>query len=224
MIAYASAAGLERKRDDLTHAMELVLIAGLSGSGKSVALKALEDAGYYCVDNLPLPLLPDTAAYLAARGRDRASRSALDVKTGPASPGLPQPSPRCASTGWQVRFLFLDAKTDTLVQRFSETRRRHPSRRRAHAAGGDRARARAAGRRARRSAPHRHERALAARRCAPGCKEFVSVDPRGLTLLFQSFGYKHGVPLDADIVFDVRCLPNPHYEPELRRSPDATSR
>ena len=115
-----------------------------------------------------------------------------------------------------MRFLYLDAKTDTLVKRFSETRRRHPfSSDDAHADRGDRVRARAARRRARARLRVRHERPVGggAARLDQG---FHRVDATRLTLLFESFGFKHGVPLDADLVFDVRCLPNPHYEPALR--------
>ena len=194
--------------------MDLILIGGMSGSGKNVALAALEDAGYYSVNNLPLPLLIDTAAYLAGNGRDRVA-VALDVKTGPGLPNLPRAIEALQRAGWQVRFLFLDAKVDTLVKRFSETRRRHPF------SSDERTLTEAI----------EYERALLADVRLIGTtfdtsdlpatalrswvKEFLSVDPSKLTLLIESFGYKHGVPLDADLVFDVRCLPNPHYEPHL---------
>src|SRR3954468_15146532 len=105
--------------------MDLILIGGMSGSGKNVALAALEDAGYYAVNNLPPPLLLQTAAYLAANGRDRVA-VALDVKTGPGLPGLDRAIADLQATGWQVRFVFLDSSVETLVKRFSETRRRHP--------------------------------------------------------------------------------------------------
>jgi UPF0042 nucleotide-binding protein len=195
--------------------MDLLLIGGVSGSGKSVALAALEDSGYYAVNNLPLPLVAETAEYLAKAARDRVA-IALDVKTAPGLAGLPDTIAHLKSAGWSVRFLYLDAKTPTLVKRFSETRRRHPF-----------------------SSDTRtlteaieHERSLLAEVRPVGfafdtsdlpaaalrvwIKDFISVDAARLTLLFESFGYKHGVPLDADLVFDVRCLPNPHYEPALQ--------
>jgi UPF0042 nucleotide-binding protein len=194
--------------------MDLVLISGVSGSGKSVALTALEDSGYYTVNNLPLPLLFETVEYLARANQHRAA-VALDVKTEPSLPELQDAIARIEKAGWNVRFVYLDAKTDALVKRFSETRRRHPF-----------------------SSDERtlieaieHERGLLAPLRAFGMlfdtsdlpaaalrgwvKDFVSVDATRMTLLFESFGFKQGVPLDADLVFDVRCLPNPHYEPEL---------
>ena len=194
--------------------MDLLLIGGVSGSGKSVALAALEDSGYYAVSNLPLAQLAGLVAHLKAAELDRVA-VVLDVKTGPGLSGLPAAIDAARSEGWTVRFVYLDAKTDTLVKRFSETRRRHPF------SGGERTLTEAI----------EFERALfadmrsfgytfdtsdlAAAALRAWIKDFVSVDPSKLTLLFQSFGYKHGVPLDADLVFDVRCLPNPHYEPAL---------
>ena len=105
--------------------MDLLLIGGVSGSGKSVALGALEDSGYYAVNNLPLPLVAETARYLANAGRERVA-IALDVKTAPGLAGLADTIARLRALTWSVRFLYLDAKTETLVKRFSETRRRHP--------------------------------------------------------------------------------------------------
>ncbi len=195
--------------------MDLLLIGGVSGSGKSVALAALEDSGYYAVNNLPLPLVAETADYLRKATRDRVA-IALDVKTEPGLAGLPDAIARLKQAGWKVRFLYLDAKTPTLVKRFSETRRRHPF------SSDDRTLTEAID----------HERALLeevrplgfafdtsevpAATLRAWIKDFISVDPSRLTLLFESFGYKHGLPLDADLVFDVRCLPNPHYEPALQ--------
>jgi len=194
--------------------MDLLLIGGVSGSGKSVALAAFEDAGYYAVNNLPVPLLIETAEYLARTGQQRVA-IALDVKTGPGLPGLAEAMDALASRDWQVRFLYLDATVETLVKRFSETRRRHPF------SSGDRTLTEAI----------EYERALLADARQLGLtfdtsetpaaklrawiKDFVSVDPSQLTLQLASFGFKHGLPLDADLVFDARCLPNPHYEPAL---------
>ena len=194
--------------------MDLILIGGVSGSGKSVALAAFEDAGYYAVNNLPVPLLVDTANYLGRAGQARVA-IALDVKTGPGLPGLEEAMSALSARGWQVRFLYLDATVETLVKRFSETRRRHPF------SSGDRTLTEAI----------EYERDLLSHVRQLGTtfdtselpaaslrgwiKDFVSVDPSQITLQFESFGFKHGVPLDADLVFDVRCLPNPHYEPAL---------
>jgi UPF0042 nucleotide-binding protein len=194
--------------------MDLVLIGGVSGSGKNVALGALEDSGYYTVNNLPLPLVAATAEYLARARRHRLA-IALDVKTEPRLAGLTEAIARLRAAGWTVRFLYLDAKTETLVKRFSETRRRHPFSGEARTL----------------TEAIEHERALLedarelgfvfdtselpAAALRAWIKDFVSVDASRMTILFESFGYKHGVPLDADLVFDVRCLPNPHYEEAL---------
>ncbi len=195
--------------------MDLLLIGGVSGSGKSVALAALEDSGYYAVNNLPLPLVADTADYLAKANRDRVA-IALDVKTAPGLTALPEAIAKLKSAGWNVRFLYLDAKTPTLVKRFSETRRRHPfsteTRTLTEAIEYERGlldEVRPLG-----FAFDTSELPAAALRA--WIKDFISVDATRLTLLFESFGFKHGVPLDADLVFDVRCLPNPHYEPALQ--------
>ena len=195
--------------------MQLVLITGLSGSGKSVALNALEDAGYYCVDNLPVNLLPELVVSLAQTGYSRVALS-MDVRSGLALDALPQQLAALRKAGTEIRILFLDAKDDTLIQRFSETRRRHPL--------GD----------GLRTLPEAiaHERELLEDIAALShhidtsdlsphvlrnwVREFVDVPSAGVTLLFQSFAYKHGIPLDTDMAFDVRCLPNPHYDPKLR--------
>ena len=196
--------------------MDLLLIGGLSGSGKNVALGALEDSGYYAVNNLPLPLVAETAKYLADAGRDRVA-IALDVKTTPGLNDLPGTLAHLRGTsGWNVRFLYLDAKTETLVKRFSETRRRHPfsSDVRTLTEAIEYERTLLADVRPLGFVFDTSELSAAALR--GWIKDFVSVDASRLTLLLESFGFKHGVPLDADLVFDVRCLPNPHYEPALQ--------
>jgi len=194
--------------------MDLLLIGGVSGSGKSVALAALEDSGYYAVSNLPLPLLEETARYLAAAGRDRVA-IALDVKTGTGIGDLPATIEALRAGGWSVRFLYLDAKTPELVKRFSETRRRHPlsSDTRTLTEAIEDERALLAEIRPLGFAFDTSDLSAAALR--NWIRDFISVDATRLTLLFESFGFKHGVPLDADLVFDVRCLPNPYYEPLL---------
>jgi UPF0042 nucleotide-binding protein len=194
--------------------MDFTLIGGVSGSGKSVALAAFEDSGYYAVNNLPVPLLVATAHYLQRAGQERVA-VALDVKTGPGLPGLREAMDALDERGWTVRFLYLDATVEALVKRFSETRRRHPF------SGEDRTLTEAI----------EYERGLLAHARQLGTpfdtselpaaslrgfiKDFLSVDPSQITLQLESFGFKHGVPLDADLVFDARCLPNPHYEPHL---------
>jgi RNase adapter protein RapZ len=195
--------------------MDLLLIGGVSGSGKSVALAALEDSGYYAVNNLPLPLVAETVRYLATAGRDRVA-IALDVTTAPGLADLSDTLAQLRAAGWSPRFLYLDTKTETLVKRFSETRRRHPfsSDDRTLTEAIDYERGLLAEARPLGFAFDTSELSSAALRS--WIKDFVSVDASRLTLLLESFGFKHGVPLDADLVFDVRCLPNPHYEPALQ--------
>ena len=194
--------------------MDLLLIGGVSGSGKSVALAALEDSGYYAVNNLPPSLLAaDRGVPCAQRTAARRRRARRQDRTRAAAAW---PSDRRAErAGWTVRFLYLDAKTDTLVKRFSETRRRHPfsSNERTLTEAIEYERALLADAREQGFAFDTSDLSAAALR--GWIKDFISVDPSRLTLLFESFGFKHGVPLDADLVFDVRCLPNPHYEPAL---------
>ena len=198
--------------------MHLVLISGLSGSGKSIALNVLEDGGYYCVDNLPSTLLPSLIDTLAAQGYTKVG-VAMDVRGGADIRQLPRllADLQAKSSLAKLNFLFLDAKDDTLLKRFSETRRRHPlaaeSRTLVEAIREERELlAEVAG-----FGHHIDTSDLKAATLRDWVKQFIAADPgHGLTLLFQSFGFKHGIPLDADLVFDVRCLANPHYDQELR--------
>ena len=195
--------------------MDLVLIGGVSGSGKSVALAALEDSGYYAVNNLPLPLLAETVEHLRRAGLSCVAVG-LDAKTEPGLAALPQMLETLREAGSSVRFLYLDTRTDTLVKRFSETRRRHPfsSPSRTLTEAIDFERTLLAPVRSLARVFDTSETSAASLR--GWIKDFISVDPGKRTLLFESFGFKNGAPLDADLVFDVRCLPNPHYEPALR--------
>ncbi len=196
--------------------MQVVLISGLSGSGKSIALNVLEDAGYYCVDNLPAPLLSDLVGHLRLEGHGMAA-VAVDMRGGSSIAALPPQLRKLESDGVTLRFVFLDARNDVLIQRFSETRRRHPL------AGDDVTleeaivREREALEMLASLGHHIDTSNLRPNALRASIKEFAALDERnGLTLLFESFGFKHGIPLDADLVFDVRCLPNPHYDPALR--------
>jgi UPF0042 nucleotide-binding protein len=195
--------------------MQLFLISGLSGSGKSVALKALEDNGYYCVDNLPAELLPTLMGNLRQTGHTRVAVS-IDVRSGGSVRQLPQHVAQLKQQGVDVHLLFLDAQTETLVKRFSETRRRHPL-------SDDRLTLPECVQRERDllaeigSVGHHIDTSeVGANTLRAWVKDFIQLDRARLTLLFQSFGFKNGIPLDADLVFDVRCLPNPHYDPALR--------
>ncbi len=195
--------------------MQLFLISGLSGSGKSVALKVLEDSGYYCVDNLPVEILPALMTQLDQSGYKRIAVS-IDVRSGSSVKQLPQQIEQLKLYGIDVHLLFLDAQTDTLVKRYSESRRRHPL-------SDDKLTLPECVQRERElladiaSIGHHIDTSdLRANALRAWIKDFIKMDRASLTLLFQSFGFKHGIPLDADLVFDVRCLPNPHYDLLLR--------
>ncbi len=203
--------------------LELVLITGMSGSGKSVALRALEDAGYFCVDNLPPELLLDFVALEEKNARRRVA-IAMDVRTATSLPLVPGQLRELMQRGIAVRPLFLDATTDTLVRRFSETRRRHPLSKTAAEAGGDQHRAVVEAIELERellSDLRQHAHVIDTSVLRPSqlqayVKSLLSAPLAQLTLVFESFSYKRGIPVDADYIFDVRMLPNPHYEPELR--------
>ncbi|WP_313070952.1 RNase adapter RapZ [Melaminivora sp.] len=200
--------------------LEIMVITGMSGSGKSVALHALEDAGYYCVDNLPPELLSAFAALEHAH-HGRRLAVAMDVRSATGLPLVPGQLAQLRRDGVRVRALFLDASTDTLVRRFSETRRRHPL---SHEElrEGQRALVQTIELERELLAELREQSHvidtsnLRSAQLLGYVKSLLPTPPGQLTLVFQSFAFKRGIPLDADYVFDVRMLPNPHYEPELR--------
>ena len=200
---------------------EVVIVTGISGSGKSVALHALEDSGFFCVDNLPPELLRDFVRLEHQRGTRRVA-AAVDVRTVGSLPHLLPLVQQLRQEGARVRVIFLDASTDALVRRFSESRRPHPLSQ--GQPGVDPARALV-------EAIELERQLLAELReigtvvdtselrsavLRTWIRQMVGAAQAPLTLAFESFAFKHGVPLDADFVFDVRVLPNPHYERELR--------
>jgi UPF0042 nucleotide-binding protein len=194
--------------------LRLVLISGLSGSGKSVALRALEDASFYCIDNLPAPMLPETIEHLRLYGVKDTAVS-IDARSGANLVDL-QAELAALRGRMEVRTLFLTAREETLVKRFSETRRRHPL------ASGERSLEECI--REERNlldelAANAHlidTSELSANALRAHIKDLLNLSTAAFTLVFESFGFKHGIPMDADLVFDVRCLPNPHYDPSLR--------
>jgi UPF0042 nucleotide-binding protein len=200
---------------------EVVLITGISGSGKSVALHALEDAGFFCVDNLPPELLRDFINLEHQRFTHRVA-VAVDVRSAGSLPALLPLIEQLRGEGLNVRLLFLDASTDALLRRFSETRRPHPLSS-AWTSGSD-ARAlmeiieieRELLADLREIATTIDTSQLRPALLRSWVRSLVGVRDARLTLVFESFAFKHGVPLDADFVFDVRVLPNPHYIRELR--------
>ncbi|MEO8935198.1 MAG: RNase adapter RapZ [Burkholderiaceae bacterium] len=205
--------------------MRVILVTGMSGSGKSIALHVLEDAGYAVVDNLPARFLVDVIGDLATRGVKRAAVS-IDVRAGvEAVYELPSLLPALRERGHDVQLLFITADNATLVQRYSETRRRHPLS--AHEWQGEPA----SGSRGLDESIDEERRLLQplegfgylidtsrlpAQALREWVRDFIGNERAALTLSFESFAFKQGVPADADLVFDVRCLPNPFYEPTLK--------
>jgi len=200
--------------------MRFIIISGLSGSGKTIALQALEDMGYYCADNLPAVLLPDFARQLlAAPEPDRTDAAvSIDSRNRGFLRTVSDHLKALEDMGLDYRIIFVEAEEDVLLKRFSTTRRKHPL-----------------------TDSHtpllesiRLEKSLLLPLARAADKHFDTThttphELRGLvrdyagevlidgpSLLFESFGYKHGTPLDADFVFDVRCLPNPYWETALR--------
>ena len=193
--------------------MQLIIVTGLSGSGKSVVLKALEDTGYYCVDNLPATLLPQIYENL----KDTQPRIAISTDTRSAAlEALPENIEKLKAQGIGVQVLFLESSTQALVKRFSETRRRHPlSSETMTLAESIECERQLLGPLAE-LGHHIDTSDLSANTLRGWVKDFVAQENKSITLLFTSFGFKRGIPLDADYVFDVRMLPNPHYESALR--------
>lgn len=193
--------------------MQFVLVSGLSGSGKSIALDVLEDSGYYCVDNLPATLLMDVVKFLYDGGQMRIAVS-VDARS-VALASLPQHLAALKALGAESRVLFLEASAETLLRRFSETRRSHPL-----AGAGltlteaiERERALLAGVS---ELGHRIDTSgLQPKVLRNWIKDLLGLGGGSLTLLFESFAFRDGIPLDADWVVDARMLPNPHYQPEL---------
>ena len=200
--------------------MDIILITGMSGSGKSVALHALEDAGYYCVDNLP-PELLISFVQLEEQQKETRLAIAIDVRSAASLHLMPEQLNALRDMGMTVKSIFLDATSDTLLRRYSETRRKHPLsgeskpqsekvlietiqferdllsnlRERAHVI---------------------DTSLLRSAQLQTYVKSMVSAPSSQLTLVFESFAFKRGIPTDADYVFDVRMLPNPHYESALK--------
>ena len=222
--------------------MQLIIVTGISGSGKSLAINVLEDAGYFCIDNLPVRYVLEVALSLEQEGHPKVAMS-IDVRVGTSLTGLRDAVRQLRKLGHDVKVLFLNARTDALVQRYSETRRRHPlTLPGRNAAAGTTRPPTTEGTPAHDPADPQlaptleesieRERELMAEIEDIGTaidtsdlhpntlrqwvRDLVRTDRASMTLLFESFAFKQGVPLDADLVFDVRCLPNPSYDAQLR--------
>jgi UPF0042 nucleotide-binding protein len=201
------------------HETHLVVLTGMSGGGKTVALRALEDLEFYCVDNLPPSLLPQLVdAVGRGAGRHRRIAVGVDVRNrGTDFEQLPTILSGLAASGVQLHLVFLDCRNEVLLKRYSETRRRHPLATRgmslADAIGKERRLLRPLMAIAEKVIDSSELNVHQLRRLvATGYAQATE----GMTLMFQSFAFKRGLPLDSDFVFDARCLPNPHWRPELR--------
>jgi UPF0042 nucleotide-binding protein len=204
--------------------MRIIVITGISGSGKSVGLNALEDAGYFCVDNLPPKLLRALVDTRIEEGADTLA-VAIDARSADSLAGLPADIQSLKDEGHDVKVLFLTAKTESLITRFSETRRSHPLSHRVKPGQPDAEQPTLTEcilREREMLGPieaigHSIDTSgLSANKLRAWIKDLVETERTPLTLLFESFAFKFGVPLDADLVFDVRVLPNPYYDISLR--------
>ena len=194
--------------------MEVIIISGLSGSGKSIALNALEDNDFYCIDNLPVTLLSNISQHLNHEHQDKVAIS-VDIMSINIEK-LPHVIKEIESLSIKTRLIYLESSTESIVRRFGETRRRHPL----------------ANEKLSLADTIEKERVMLAPLAEIGYKidtsnmsvnalkktlnELIQLKEDHLALQFSSFGYKFGIPLDADFIFDVRCLPNPHYESDLK--------
>ena len=202
--------------------MNLTIISGLSGSGKSVALNTLEDAGYFCIDNLPVGMLDALGRHLVERVGQTAPESryavGIDARNRPEDLARFQEIlEQLEQDGLHFQIVFLTADRATLIKRFSETRRRHPL------SFGRMTLAEAIGREQELLRPMQERADLTidttmttVHQLRDRVRERLVQRPNEMSLQIESFGFKHGVPGDADFVFDARCLPNPHWEPDLR--------
>jgi UPF0042 nucleotide-binding protein len=201
--------------------MRIVVVTGISGSGKSIAINVLEDDGFFCIDNLPAKFLHEVIGSLQEQGYERVAVS-TDARSGDSVADLKQIIAGLVRVGHDVKVLFLNARTDTLVQRYSETRRRHPLAERTGQDGSPQTLLESIDRERELMSPVEdlgvsidtsdlHPNVL-----RQWVRDVAGMERAPITLLFESFAFKYGVPLDADLVFDVRCLPNPYYTAQLR--------
>ncbi|MCG6975643.1 MAG: RNase adapter RapZ [Acidiferrobacterales bacterium] len=200
--------------------MSLLIISGLSGSGKSITLHALEDSGFYCIDNLPAKLLPHLAEQLKESADTPVTRVAvgIDARNRTFLGELPDALRKLSELGVDYEIVFLEADDSILIKRYKETRRKHPL------TDEDVSLLEGIALEKKRLNPLSSKATLridttytTPHQLRQQVREFALRPGTGaLTLLFRSFGFKHGTPMDADYVFDVRCLPNPYWQPELR--------
>jgi UPF0042 nucleotide-binding protein len=200
--------------------MSFLIVSGLSGSGKSITLHALEDSGFYCIDNLPAKLLPDLAQQIQESSESPQKNIAvgIDARNQAFLGELPEALQRLADLGIDYKILFLEADDAILIKRYKETRRKHPL------TDEDVSLLEGIALEKKRLNPLSSKAILridttytTPHQLRQQVRDFAMRPGSGaMTLLFRSFGFKHGTPMDADYVFDVRCLPNPYWQPELR--------
>jgi UPF0042 nucleotide-binding protein len=204
----------------MANEIKLQIVTGLSGSGKTIALHTLEDLGYYCIDNLPVSLLVSVSDYLNDEPEETFKKTAvgIDARSQPSRISkLPEVVKRIRQRGLDCNMLFLDAQLDTLIKRFSETRRKHPLSNQQRSL----------------NEAIQHERELLqplneaadlridtthtnVHELRDLVRNRIGGEGGQVSILFESFGFKHGLPRDVDYLFDVRCLPNPYWQTELR--------
>jgi len=203
-----------------TGRVRLAVVSGLSGSGKTVALRTLEDLGFYCIDNLPASLLRALAEHALGAGESRYPRLAVGIDARTASSDsqeLPRAFSELASLGLPPFLLFLDARDGALLKRFSETRRRHPLGSEGLSLSDAIARERTILKPIKQIADAEIDTSeLNVYQLRRRILEAIGITAGGVSLMFESFAFKRGVPNEADFLFDARALPNPHWEPRLR--------
>lgn len=201
--------------------MQLILVTGLSGSGKSIAIRQLEDSGCYCIDNLPAEFLLPVARSLA-QSQTKAAAVAIDSRSHATFEKTVEALKTLRAEGFDIRILYLTASSEELVRRFSETRRRHPLSTHAEHLDQEVTLQEAIKLERELLAPVAEvahvmdTTGLLPSQLRRWVQQFIGEPYAKMTLTFESFAFKHGIPVVADLVFDVRCLPNPYYDPALR--------
>ncbi|HFC6348125.1 TPA: RNase adapter RapZ [Neisseria lactamica] len=196
--------------------MKIVLISGLSGSGKSVALRQMEDSGYFCVDNLPLEMLPALVSYHIERADETELAVSVDVRSGIDIAQAREQIAYLRGLGHRVEVLFVEAEEGVLVRRFSETRRGHPL------SNQDMTLLESLKKEREWLFPLKEiaycidTSQMNAQQLRQAVRQWLKVERTGLLVILESFGFKYGVPANADFIFDMRSLPNPYYDSELR--------
>ena len=196
--------------------MQLILISGLAGAGKSTALKILEDSGFNCVDNLPPPMLIGLVEIYSLSKEVQKIAVSVDTRSYSLLLQLPDTIQKLQKRGISLKIIFLDTRVDVLIKRFSETRRKHPLASESKTISDcileeQEILATTS------AISHRIDTSdLSANQLRNIVKQFVEADYSQLNIVIQSFGFKYGLPIDSDFVFDVRCLPNPHYDITIR--------